>query len=480
MNPKRRRFLTGAAAVAACTVAFPFLADHSALSGHMDCDVCVVGAGGAGLSAAVSALQHGLSVILIEKLTSIGGNTLRSVGMYNAAGIGASNTAEALDNQTAITLASGEGRNDPQLVRTFVKERLKTLDWLQSLGIRFFSRSFSSWGGEEMEGVKPVLARGQSYIQALASHFRSLGGELMLSTTLESLVPNGNGGVSGLLARKANQQADHPPFFIHCRKGIVLATGGFAANPQLLSLWAPGYERFPTDNSIGSTGDGIVAAQGIGAVLTNLDSVQTMPGAPSGRDYEVRLDHDVGRFILLDDQGNRFVNEDDSRRRLTQIILQRANHRLFSISDEAAVQSFDPLTRKGIMRGLLGGDAFRAATVTELARQIDVAPQALVHAVHSFNEEVRQHTGKCARIACEPIAHPPFWAAPVFLNVHSTLGGVAVTPQAQVLRSGKIPIAGLFAAGEIVGNLHGRNRIGGNGLAGAFTLGRLAGIALSA
>lgn len=474
----RRNALIAAATAAGCLVAFPYLADHSALSGHMDCDLCIVGAGGAGLAAAVAGLQRGLSVVLIEKLASIGGNTLRAVGMYNAAGIGEADAQAAIDRQVDITLRSGAGLNDPKVVSRFIEERLITLDWLQSLGVRFFSHSFTSWGGEGMEGVKPVLARGQSYIQALSTHFHALGGTLLTTTAMESLVQDNTGRVTGVLARNLTQDPSHPSFFIHAHRAVVLATGGFAANPQLLALWAPGYERLPTDNSIGSTGDGLVACQAIGAKLTNLSSVQAMPGAPAGRNYEVRLDHDAGRFILLDDEGHRFLNEDGTRDNLSQAILEHGKKHIFSITDESAVESFDPLSRKGVMEGLLAGDAFRAASLEELAHKIRMPVQALQDAVNAFNNSVDAKSGKCSQISCRKILQPPFWAAQVFLNVHSTLGGLAITPKTQVLSQNGAVISGLLAAGEIVGNLHGRNRIGGNGISSALTFGRLAALAV--
>lgn len=194
-----------------------------------------------------------------------------------------------------------------------------------------------------------------------------------------------------------------------------------------------------------------------------------------GETHAVRLDLDIGACILVDARGERLVEEDGSRRALALAIRNAAGGRAYTVTDDRGVSSYDLVSQKDIYRGLQTGDAFRAETLEDLARKTGLPADALCRTVESFNDEVEKQTGKCGRVVCRKIVTPPFWAAPVYLNIHSTLGGVRITPEGEVLdRKGRV-LTGLFAAGEVVGNVHGANRIGGNGIAAALTFGRIAG-----
>ncbi len=432
-------------------------------------DVLVVGAGGAGLAAAVAAAEEGASVLVLEKEAAIGGNTLRASGLFNAADPerqGPMGVKDSVAWHAEQTIESGGGRNDPDVVRRFAEEALPTIHWLEGMGIRFLPETQTTWGAEWPRGHKPFLPRGSSYIRTLSGKLLESGGEIRTKTVLRDLLRDDRGRVTGVVTTKG----------VEIRaKCVVLASGGYGANPNLLKRWAPDWAELPTDNAPGTTGDGQLAADRAGAALVNLEVVQAVPGVRKGQNHAVRLDLDVGAFVLVDGRGERFVDEDGSRRALANAIREAFGGRAFTVTDDRTVSSYDLVTQKDIYRGLQTGGVFRADTLEALAGEAGLPVAPLVQTVHDFNLEVERKVGKCGRVRCRRIETPPFWIAPVHLNLHSTLGGVRITPEGAVLdRRGKV-LPGLFAAGEVVGNVHGANRIGGNGIAAAITFGRIAG-----
>lgn len=438
-------------------------------------DVVVIGGGGAGLAAAASAAESGASVVLLEKLSAVGGNTLRSAGIFNAVDPARQRALGIKDSvawHARQTLESGRGLNDPTVVERFAQEAPQTLVWLESLGLHFMPKIVATWGSQWPRGHKPAMPRGTGYIRALSGRLLSLGGEIRTGAACERLIKSDGGRIAGVSYVQDGKVHD-----VCARRGVILCAGGYAASKPLLQRYAPQLAGMPTDNSPGSTGEVMLAAEAAGAALANLSCVQTVPGSPPGRDFQVRLDLDSGRFILVDRAGHRFVDEDAARDVLSAAILSRKNDGVFSVTDNAAVESFDLLSRKSVYRGLQTGDALRAGTLDTLAQEAGLSAEGLRASIAAFNEEARAGRGKCGRIRCRPIESPPFWAAPIVLNVHSTMGGLRIDPSARVLDVRGQPMPGLFAAGEIVTSVHGANRIGGNGIAAAMTFGRIAGLA---
>ena len=145
------------------------------------------------------------------------------------------------------------------------------------------------------------------------------------------------------------------------------------------------------------------------------------------------------------------------------------------VADNGAVNAMDLISRKDVYRGLQTGDAIRAEDWSKLAEKMGMDAAALIDSVRVFNVEAGMGGGKCARVRCMPLSEPPFWASRVVLNIHTTMGGLVITPDAEVVGGDGRPMLGLYAAGEITGSVHGENRIGGNGMADALTFGRIAG-----
>ena len=435
-------------------------------------DIIVVGGGGAGLSAAVRATELGASVLLLEKSRNIGGNTLIASGLFNAVDPRRQQPMgihDSLSWHYQQMMQSGQGKNDASVVHRFVLEALPTLHWLEKMGVGFMDQIYTTWGAEWARGHKPVMPRGSGYIHVLSERFLRLGGEIRVSHPVTKLLwDESQGRVCGV--RVTVEENEKKQFFAD--KGVILASGGFGANKEMIARWAGDLVGMPTDNVWSNTGDLLPLAEEVGAQLINMECIQTVPGAPQGRTFQVRLDLDVGRCLLVDNQGRRFVDEDLSRAQLTKAILEREP--VFTVTNQAAIDSYDLISQKNIYKGLHYGDTWRAFSLKELAKQMGVSARNLQNTFIQYQQEVRNKKGKCGRIECHRISRGPYWASPVVLNVHSTMGGIVINAQAQVCDQNYDAIPGLWAAGEVTGNVHGANRIGGNGIADAITFGKLA------
>ncbi len=484
-------------------VSLTLLCSTTLAQSPVDYDVIVVGAGGAGLAAATTVAEKGYSVIVLEKMPNIGGNTLRSGGYFNAVEPLSDSLKERVTDTSSSPLtwtqnplptvkkdslnhyyrqmiASGGGQNTPSVVRALVEHSAETLLWLQSLGLSFHQGTLEVYGGQWPRAHKPIEPRGQGYIRVLSAALLAHGGRIETEANVKELLTNPSGRVTGVCVKRLTTPADLSCEPVYAKHAVVLASGGFAASKTLLKRWAPQVINLTTDNNPGNTGDMLLAAKAKGAALVNLDSVQVVPGNPLGQAFQVRLDIDIARSILVDHEGKRFIDEDAPRDVLSQAIVshqaaQTQEASVFSITNQATVDTYDVVFQRDIYRGLETGASFRANTIAELARLIHVREATLETTLANYNQSVVQKDGKCARLVCQPLTQGPFWASPITMSIHSTLGGVAITDKGEVLRPNGHIIPSLYAAGEVTGNVHGKNRLGGNGITDAITYGRIVG-----
>lgn len=441
------------------------LQSRTASSGSGDtADVLVIGGGAAGLSAAIAAAELGASVLLIEKMSALGGDTLISGGYYNAVDPVRQSKLHIVDSIELFEsqmLDLGDGLNSPEVVRTMVEEAGDTLSWLEKHGLVFLPQVFEVYGSMHPRAHKPVLPRGTGWIRALSQAALTLGVKVRTNVrATRLLVDEETGAVSGAAAMERKKGRDVLRVF-HARKGVVIAAGGYGANKALVAEASPAFENLPVDSLPGATGDLIEAAREIGGSVVNMQFVECVPGSRAGIAFPIRLDYIPRRMIMVDRYGRRFTNEGATRTQIAADIL-KAPSPAWCIADADTVASFDAHDQKNLYRGLYMGEAFREKSPKALAERLGANPKELMKTLKSG-------------IGRERLRTVPLWVTRLHLRIHTTLGGIAINPKAQALRPDGSVIPHLYAAGASVGNIHGRARIGANGLTAAAVFGRIAG-----
>lgn len=427
-------------------------------------DVLVVGGGAAGLSAAVAAVEKKASVLVLEKAGFLGGDTLISGGYFNAvdprrqAPQGIRDSEDFFRDQI---LAAGDGRNTPEVADVLARESAVTLAWLERLGMKFLPQVFEVYGSRWPRAHKPVQPRGTGYVQTLSEALLTRGGRVMTDTPAEMILREADTGrILGVRAVRNGHYVE-----MAARRGVVLAAGGFGANRSLIRRWAPETADLATDSQPQMTGDMISAAEAVGARIINMTCVECVPGSPPEFRYPIRLDYLPDAMIIVNGEGRRFVEETQGRRAIAEAVLkeQARGQVCWCIASQQAVDRFDPVSQKNLLRGFYAGVAWREKTADALVRRLGM-PWVLEKEIAAAGKERLMTKG-------------PFWAVKLYLRIHTTLGGIATDAGARVLDETGNVISGLWAAGETVGSVHGAERIGGNGLAAACTFGRLAGTA---
>ena len=494
-------------------------------------DVVIVGGGGAGLSAAVSAIDEGASVILIEKMGYLGGNSIVSGGIYNAPDEELQpnlleERSESLESlitkavsETPInddhkelmevvkkeydeylttdktlfdsvnwfalqTWNGGDKLANLGMVKILTSNALKDMHWIEDMGAEFEDLMIHGGGSLYPRTHTSKSPNGTAYIDAFKNKIGDNEKYLeMLNTTGEELIVEDN-KVVGIKAKDNNgKEID-----LFANNGVILATGGFAGNVELRQEYCEGEKwpdlssNVPTSNMAGVTGDGIFMARDAGADLVNMDQIQLLPycNPQTGSTFDIVLGS--GSSVFINKEGERFVREDGRRDEMSKAIIEQTDGIMYMFQSADGIP--DPETKTA-----LGGQKLSyylennisgyvsADTLEELAEKIDVPADALKKTVEEYNGYVK--SGKAdpfGRVSYDgEILTAPYYAYPRKPAVHHTMGGVNVDEYTRVLTSDGSPVEGLYCAGEITGNLHGANRLGGNAIVDFAVFGRIAG-----
>ncbi|MGT2785211.1 flavocytochrome c [Streptococcus merionis] len=505
----------------------------SALDGEdktYETDLVVVGGGGAGLAAAVRALQEGKRVVLVEKFPALGGNTVRAGGPMNAPdpawqntfaanGGEAQNLQELRDTDESIidpeyledfrslkkqldnylqdpsylfdstllyriqTYLGGkrydqngqEIHGDYALVKELTERSLESVRWLEDLGVEFVRDEVTMpVGALWRRGHKPVVPMGYAFISVLEDFVRKNGGIILTDTPVKELIVE-NGRVRGVVGTGRNGQTIRVE-----AAAVVLASGGFGANTKMLqqynTYWSKIDDDIKTSNSPALTGDGILLGQSVGAELVGMGFSQMMPVSdPNTGALFSGLQVPPANFIMVNTEGKRFVDEYGSRDKLAQAAIDNGGL-FYLIADDKIKETAYNTSQEKIDAQVAAGTLFRADSLEDLATQIGIEPAVLVETIANYNRYVDEgydpefHKGAFDL----KVEVAPFYATPRKPAVHHTMGGLKIDSKAQVLNEDGQVISGLFAAGEVAGGLHAGNRLGGNSLTDIFTFGRIA------
>ena len=494
-------------------------------------DVVVIGAGGAGLTAAARTIQNGKKVIVLEKFPQIGGNTTRAGGPLNAAEPEWQNQFKALPGEkesleklaaTPIDEIDPEYRDDFKelqkqikayvdsgknylfdsvllheiqtylggkrtdlngneihgnyaLVTELVNNVLDSVKWLTDLGVKFDRTDVTMpVGALWRRGHKPVEPMGYAFIHVLGDWVKDHGATVLTETRAQHLIIE-NGKVTGVVA----QTSEGSKVTIHAQK-VILTSGGFGANTKMVqkynTYWKHIDDDIATTNSPAITGDGIALGQEAGADLVGMGFIQLMPVSdPKTGELFTGIQTPPENFIMVNQKGERFVNEFAERDTLAKAAI--ANGTLFYlIADEKIKATAYNTTEESLAAQVKAGTLLKADTLEELAEKAGMNPATLVDTIKKYNSYVDAGSdpefGKSAfNLKCEVA---PFYATPRKPAIHHTMGGLKINPKAQVISKDGQVITGLYAAGEVAGGLHAGNRLGGNSLADIFTFGRIA------
>ena len=494
-------------------------------------DVAVVGAGGAGLAAAVRSIQHGEKVAILEKYPQIGGNTSRAGGPMNAAEPDWQKNFKALPGEkdtlkelaaTSIDQIDPEYQDDFKelqkqikeyvdsgadylfdstllheiqtylggkrtdlkgneihgkyaLVHELVTNALNSVKWLADLGVKFDNSDVTEpVGGLWRRGHKPVEPMGYAYIHILGDWVRDHGVDPYLETRAEKLIIE-DGKVRGIVATRA----DGSKLTVHS-KAVILTAGGFGANTKMVqkynTYWQKIDDDIATTNSPSITGDGINLGLEAGADLFGMGFIQLMPVAdPKTGELFTGVVTPPANYIMVNKEGKRFVNEFAERDVLAKAVIANGGL-IYQIADDKIKETAYNTTQESLDAQVKAGTLFRDDTLEGLAKQIGMDPDVLVETIKKYNSYVdagkdpefhKNVLGLKCKVA-------PFYATPRKPAIHHTMGGLVIDTKAHVLnKDGKI-IDGLYSAGENAGGIHAGNRLGGNSLADIFTFGRIA------
>ena len=489
----------------------------------VDADVVVVGAGGAGMTAAITAAAEGKSVVILESQSMVGGNSVRATGGMNAGktvyqdenefgeSAGVEKTLKTAaekyaDNETITALAKtvseqwaayqanptgyfdsvelmeldtmigGKGINDPELVETLCANSADAIDWLDEHGITL--HNVSSFGGASVKRIhRPVNAEGKtvsvgSYmIPLLEENCKKAGVQILLNTTANEILTDANGAAAGIKATGSTGET-----VTVNAKAVVLTTGGFGANLDMVVKYKPELKGFMTTNAPGIQGQGIEMAQAIGAATVDMDQIQIHPTVEANTAALITEGLRGDGAILINEEGQRFIDEVGTRDVVSAAEIAQTGSYSWLVVDQAMVDA------SSVIQGYIKkGYTVTGETYEELGEAMGVDAAAFAETMEKWNGYVEaKNDPDFGRTSfANPLNTAPYYAVKVTAGVHHTMGGLKINANTEVLNEKGEVIPGLFAAGEVTGGVHGANRLGGNAVADFTVFGRIAGAAAS-
>ncbi|MNO52136.1 Fumarate reductase flavoprotein subunit precursor [compost metagenome] len=424
------------------------------------------------MSAALEAKTKGLNPVIFEKMPVAGGNTTKSSSGMNASQTKFQKEQGIEDSNDLFyeeTLKGGHDTNDKELLRFFVDNSSSAIDWLDSIGIRLNNITITG-GMKEKRTHRPEdgSAVGQYLVKGLVKNVQEQGIPLFVNADVKEITEK-DGKVNGV--KVLFNQADEKTI---TGSAVIVTTGGFGANKEMISEVRPDLEGLVTTNQIGSTGDGIKMIEKLGGVTVDMDQIQVHPTVQQEKSYLIGEAVRGEGAILVSSEGTRFTNEMDTRDNVTAAINK--------LPEKAAILVFDSGVKsrvKAIEQYEKMGFVLTSDSIEGLAKEMNVPADQLQKTMDTWNSAVKNKKdtefGRTTGMDND-LSGGPFYAIKIGPGIHYTMGGVKINTNTEVLNKEGQPITGLFAAGEVVGGLHGQNRIGGNSVAEIIIFGRQAGI----
>ena len=434
-------------------------------------DVVITGAGGAGLSAAVAARESGANVIVLEKMPIVGGNTNYATGGLNASetsiqekmGISDSNAQYIED-----TMVGGKNINDLALVTEMVEKSAETVDWLIKLGADLTDVGKMA-GSTNSRTHRPTggAAVGSHLSAALEKAAKTAGADVRLNQEVTKII-NENGKAVGVVVSTKDGE------YTIKAKAVIIATGGFGANPAIIESYKPELKGFGTTNHAGATGDALTWAKDFNAALTDIEQIQTHPTVVPVKNLMITEAVRGNGAIMINRDGNRFCTEMATRDVMSAAILEQTGgtaYLMFDTSIRKSLKAIETYASQGLLT--------EGATVAELAKKLGIPEAALEKTVSDYNSYVENGNdpdfGRKASEMPRALVEGPYYVVEVGPAIHHTMGGLKINTKAEVIDTNGNVIPALYAAGEVTGGIHGANRLGGNAVADITVFGKIAG-----
>ena len=483
----------------------------------LEADVVIIGAGGAGMTSALTAAEKGAKVVILESQAGVGGNSVRATGGMNAgdtpyqdnaafaqaagvektlAGIGA-----YADNETIVKLADevkvqwaayqqnpegyfdsvelmqldtmigGKGINNPELVKVLAENSAEGVEWLRNYNINL--ENTGAFGGASVNRIHwpkvdgKKVSVGSYMIPLLEDACEANENITILFETTANEIIMVDGAAKGVKAtgktgNTVTVNAD----------AVVIAAGGFGANLDMVASYKPELKGFMTTNAAGLQGQGIAMAQAVGAAVVDMDQIQIHPTVQADTAALITEGLRGDGAILVNAEGKRFIDEVGTRDVVSAAEIAQTGSYSWLIVDDAMLQA--SATIQGYVKK---GFVFSGATYEELAAATGMPADAFAATMNAWNGYVAaKNDPDFGRVSfANPLDTAPYYAIKVTAGIHHTMGGVAINTETQVLTAEGTVIPGLFAAGEVTGGVHGANRLGGNAVSDFVVFGRIAG-----
>ena len=483
----------------------------------LEADVVIIGAGGAGMTSALTAAEKGAKVVILESQAGVGGNSVRATGGMNAgdtpyqdnaafaqaagvektlAGIGA-----YADNETIVKLADevkvqwaayqqnpegyfdsvelmqldtmigGKGINDPALVKLLAENSSEGVEWLRKYNIdlvntgAFGGASVNRIHWPKVDGKK--VSVGSYMIPLLEDACEANENITILFETTANEIIMVDGAAKGVKAtgktgNTVTVNAD----------AVVIAAGGFGANLDMVASYKPELKGFMTTNAAGLQGQGIAMAQAVGAAVVDMEQIQIHPTVQADTAALITEGLRGDGAILVNAEGKRFIDEVGTRDVVSAAEIAQTGSYSWLIVDDAMLQA--SATIQGYVKK---GFVFSGATYEELAAATGMPADAFAATMNAWNGYVAaKNDPDFGRVSfANPLDTAPYYAIKVTAGIHHTMGGVKINTETQVLNEAGEAIPGLYAAGEVTGGVHGANRLGGNAVSDFVVFGRIAG-----
>lgn len=444
----------------------------------IDTDVVVVGAGGAGYAAAVTAKEAGADVVILEKLGLVGGNTQISGGEFAAAGNELQVEEGIEDSPELMAEDMLKNGGDPELVKKVADNSSDAAKWLaDDIGVDWKDQLMFFGGHSVKRSLIPEGHTGYHIIEKYEKKADELGIDVLVNQDVKEILTE-DGKVVGV-------KAENPEGTLTVNaKEVILATGGFGANDEMCKENDPEVdEKILSTNMVGAMGEGITMAEALDAGTVDMDQIQLYPvcDPQTGRLMYIGDTRLVGGALLVNKEGNRFVEELDTRRAISMAIKEQTDSVGYLLWDEdsseetGTIHSYPDEAKSEYDRGIL----VKADTLDELAEHFEIDPEALKETVENFNKNSAE--GKDPEFNLRnvdtkwQVKTPPFYMLKCVPAVHHTMGGLTINTDAEVLNKDGEVIEGLYAAGEVTGGIHGTNRLGSCAMADIAVYGRTAG-----